>query len=99
MEGEDDGLLVTLIYHEDRHMRVITDSHYDDPATTDMIEGYVVDHHSHRACRDCHNPHDAENMTIDARPTRSSTFTLNEQWATSAHGGHLRPVKVEVAEE
>jgi len=96
--GPDEGLRTTLIYHEDRHMRVITDSHYDDPSTTDIIEGYVVDHHSERACRDCHNPHDVLNMTIDARPTRDSTFTLNEQWASSGHGGRLRPIKIEVAE-
>lgn len=70
---------------------IITDTHYDDPLTTD-IEGYVVDPASTHdglaknmnsgTCRDCHNPH------------RAGT-AINRQWAHSAHGGHIAQVKEE----
>lgn len=91
VQGPDEGLHTTLIFHEDRHARVITDSHYDDPATAGMIEGYVVDRLSDRACRDCHNPHDALDMTLP------DTLTLNEQWAESGHAGTIRRIKREAA--
>jgi hypothetical protein len=66
---------------------VITDTHYDAPDTptrsgrgsvtsAEGIEGYVVDTSSDRACRDCHNPHDAD-------------ITINEDWAHSSHGGRI----------
>ncbi len=51
---------------------IITDTHYDDPAT-DTIEGYVVDKGDDDSCTDCHNPHSAD-------------ITKNEQWAQSGHG-------------
>jgi Cytochrome c554 and c-prime len=89
--GPDTGLLDTLIFHEAQQAQVITDSHYDDPATPDMIEGYVVNRNSETACSDCHNPHDVLDMTLPA------SLTLNEQWAESSHGGHLREVKRETA--
>jgi hypothetical protein len=89
--GPDTGLLDTLIYHEDQQARVITDSHYDDPDTPGMIEGYVVDSNSERACSDCHNPHDVRNMTLPV------TSVLNEQWAESGHGAHLRLAKRQTA--
>jgi hypothetical protein len=65
--------------------RIITDTHFDDPATGTTaagttVEGYVVREASDNACRDCHNPHSADN-------------TINQQWARSAHGGHIADVK------
>jgi hypothetical protein len=69
---------------------IIADTHYDDPATTAQIEGYVINpagtHSSaagntnRGACRDCHNPHNADT-------------TINKQWARSAHGGEILEVK------
>lgn len=58
---------------------IIYDTHFDNPDTP-HIEGYVLDMASDRACRGCHNPH-------------SSDITVNEQWASSAHGGHILEVK------
>jgi hypothetical protein len=55
--------------------RTIYDSHFDD-ATTDDIEGYVVDPSSSRSCRDCHNQHNADT-------------TINVDWANSAHSGFI----------
>ncbi|MDT8420436.1 MAG: cytochrome c3 family protein [Desulfuromonadales bacterium] len=86
-----------IIYHEDRHMRVIADTHYDNPETTDLIEGYVLDHHEAaglRACLECHNVHAVEEIRADR-----GTTTINDQWASSAHGGHLLAVKKEVMQE
>lgn len=69
---------------------IIGDTHYDDPATASTIEGYVVSPasgHSGAAknrnqgvCRDCHNPHKADN-------------TINRQWARSAHAGEILEIK------
>jgi hypothetical protein len=58
---------------------IIYDTHFDNPDTP-HIEGYVLDIASDRACRDCHNPHSAD-------------IAINEQWAGSAHGGHILEVK------
>jgi hypothetical protein len=78
---------------------IIPDTHFDVSTTptvstktdefvskTGGIEGYVVDptathdpmpgNSNRGACLDCHNPHNAAN-------------TINNQWAHSAHGGHI----------
>jgi hypothetical protein len=64
---------------------IITDTHFDDPATGTTaagttVEGYVVRAALDSACLDCHNPHNADN-------------TVNGQWARSAHGGRIADVK------
>lgn len=58
------------------------DTHFDDPATPDKIEGYVVKADSGRACRDCHNVH-------------SANIEINQQWAKSGHGGDILGAKEE----
>lgn len=65
--------------------RVITDTHIDDPATSD-IEGYVLNpeavssdlpgNTNNGSCIDCHEQH-----TVDT--------TINNEWAESSHGGHI----------
>lgn len=66
------------------YAEIISDTHYDDPATdfstTKVIEGYVVRRDQDNSCADCHNLHSADN-------------TINNQWARSAHGGHLLEAK------
>jgi hypothetical protein len=71
---------------------IIYDTHFDNPDTPDRnsrgqalggtggIDGYVLDTSNDHVCRDCHNVHSADN-------------TINEQWAKSAHGGHILDVK------
>lgn len=61
---------------------IITDTHYDDPATTDVIEGYIVNKNATSSCSDCHNLHSADN-------------TINNQWARSGHAGRILSVKEE----
>ena len=60
---------------------IITDTHFAEPGNFDGaargvnqndIAGYAMDFADERACRNCHNPHNADT-------------TLNEQWAESGH--------------
>ena len=75
-----DGASGDLIYHAGRFERVISSSHYDNPATSDVIEGYTMNPANERACRDCHNVHSAD-------------VTINQQWARSGHGGKVLAIK------
>lgn len=63
---------------------IISDTHFDDPATnvgnTKVVEGYVVRNTEDDSCADCHNIHAADN-------------TINNQWANSRHGGHILEAK------
>lgn len=85
------------LFHETVYYRVISDTHYDDPATVDMIEGYVVDPTSDRSCRDCHDVHAVMEIRADDDSTSFSN-TINDQWAKSPHGGFIGKVKLETAE-
>jgi len=78
--SSSDGGSGDLIYHATRYDRVIASNHYDDPTTTDVIEGFVVNKASDRACRDCHNVH-------------SGDVSINEQWADSGHAAHIAVAK------
>ncbi len=59
---------------------IIYDTHFDAPATTAVIEGYVMDPSNEHVCRDCHNVHAADT-------------TINRQWARSRHGGQIATAK------
>jgi hypothetical protein len=52
------------------------DTHFNDDETTPEIEGYNIDPSNEHVCRDCHNVHSADT-------------TINQDWADSAHGGHI----------
>jgi hypothetical protein len=54
---------------------IIYDTHVDN-ATTPWIEGYVLDTTDDNTCGDCHDVH-------------SGSLEINNQWAKSAHGGHI----------
>jgi len=60
---------------------IIKDTHFDltVKTTAETIQGYVIDPSATDACSRCHNPH--------------GTNEINEQWAKSAHGGHIATVK------
>jgi hypothetical protein len=75
-----DGYSGDLIYHAGRYGRVISSTHYDNPATTTVIEGYNLNPASDRVCLDCHNVHSAD-------------ITINVQWARSGHGGKIMQAK------
>ncbi|MDY0190168.1 MAG: multiheme c-type cytochrome [Desulfuromonas sp.] len=111
--GGTDWDATEVIYHQDAYYRIITDTHYDDPATSyesanldpsdpdyapNIIEGYVINPLSERACRDCHDVHGVEEIRAD---DDSSSFsdTINDQWSKSGHGGMIGSIKLAKAEE
>ncbi|TAL18580.1 hypothetical protein EPN96_00925 [bacterium] len=69
-----------LLYHAKRWGRIIATTHFDDPDTTDVIEGYVVKDASERSCRDCHDVH-------------KGGVAINEDWAKTGHGGTVFAAK------
>lgn len=90
-----DGASGDLIYHAARYTRVISSTHYDNPATSyessqldpsdpnyapNIVEGYTMDPTNERTCRNCHNVHSAD-------------ITINDEWARSGHGGELLEAK------
>ncbi|WP_129127990.1 hypothetical protein [Geomonas oryzae] len=56
--------------------RTITDSHYDNPATTSVVEGYNLRKTGDTPCADCHNLHKAD-------------VAIQEEWAESGHAGKI----------
>jgi hypothetical protein len=66
--------------------RNISDSHYDNPATSvqagnSVVEGYTVRTNKQNGCVDCHfNGH-------------AMDLTKNYQWAKSGHAGELKTIK------
>ncbi len=74
---------------------IMYDTHFDDPLT-DTIEGYVVDVKGSAPCVGCHNPHEA---TIDLEAEGDvAPPSIHQQWAASAHGGHLLVKKAAAAQ-
>ncbi len=94
MSDRDDPADAEWMYHQDAYFRIISDTHYDNPETADVVEGYVVDPLSERACRDCHDVH----SVMEIRSERD-TDTINDQWAESGHAGNIGTVKKAVAQE
>jgi len=78
--GTADGASGDLIYHATHWDRVISSTHYDNPTTVGLIEGYSMNPANEHVCRDCHNVH-------------SASITINRQWAGSGHGGDLLGAK------
>ncbi|MGA1862318.1 hypothetical protein OWM07_05500 [Deferribacter thermophilus] len=79
-----------------RPFRVISDTHYDNPETTDIIEGYVINPTDSDACVKCHDPHyvkiDRESIPGDGYDEKDNN-SIYVQWARSAHAGHILNVK------
>jgi hypothetical protein len=91
-------------YHETSWYRIITTTHYDNPATglnaTDValtpgnvIEGYVIRNNKETPCFDCH-AHEANTGT---RYGQTTTPTLYTDWAQSGHAGGLLAAKYAAA--
>ena len=71
-----DGSSGDLIYHAGRWTRVISSTHYDNPATADIIEGYNLNPASNRVCLDCHNVHSAD-ITINGNGPVPGTAAIS----------------------
>jgi len=80
-------------YHNTAWYRTLTTTHYDDPTTTGIIEGYNVRQLGASPCFDCHG-HELRTNTrnADADPDPldpDQGSTIHSQWASSGHGGRL----------
>jgi hypothetical protein len=73
-------------YHDTAWYRNITTTHYDDPATTDTVEGYVLRETGDSPCFDCHGHELLTNTRYADDPEES---TIHSQWAQSGHAGQL----------
>ena len=73
---------------------IMYDTHWDNPAT-EWIEGYVIDPADERACSGCHDVHEAK---IQEDHNSEYSDSINQQWASSAHGGHIFDLKMEAFE-
>ncbi|MDY0213099.1 MAG: hypothetical protein RBR06_08850 [Desulfuromonadaceae bacterium] len=88
MSDRDDPNDPEWMYHAEDYYRIITDTHYDDPATPNVIEGYTLNPLNERSCRDCHDVHSVMEIRSDR-----DTATLHDQWSQSGHAGNLGTIK------
>ncbi|TGU70199.1 hypothetical protein E4633_18545 [Geomonas terrae] len=65
--------------------RTISDSHYDNPATTTVVEGYNLRKTGATPCADCHNLHKAD-------------VEIQKEWADSGHAGKIAANKTAALE-
>jgi len=85
-------------HHETSWYRIIATTHFDNPATPDIIEGYNVRKFMGEGvettpCFDCHG-HEARAGT---RRGQTTTPTIYTDWAQSPHGGGLLKAKYAAA--
>lgn len=89
----------TAYYHDTAWYRIIASTHYDNPASPDVIEGYVIRKNGANPCFDCHG-HELHTNTRYANTTdttRNATPTVYTDWAQSGHGGFLLKAKYDVS--
>ncbi len=91
--GGDDTVVATAAtaqigHHDTSWFRTIATTHYDNPDSTGVIEGYVIRENGDSPCFDCHG-HELLTGTGDADPANPETLTIHTQWATSGHAGGL----------
>ena len=86
-------------HHDTSWYRTVATTHYDNPGSPDVIEGYIIRENSDSPCFDCHGHELYTNTryadTTDA--TRDATSTIHTQWAQSGHAGELLKAKYAVA--
>lgn len=83
--------------HETAWYRIIGTTHYDNPATTTVVEGYVLRTNGANPCFDCHG-HEMRTGTRygNTSTPRDTTYT---EWAESGHAGGLLAQKYAKATE
>lgn len=79
-----------------RIYRAITDTHFDNPDTTNVVEGYAIDPTDPKSCSKCHDPHyvkiDKETVPGDGYDVKDEA-SIYVQWARSGHAGDILTVK------
>jgi hypothetical protein len=81
--------------HNTRWYRMIASTHYDNPATTTVIEGYVPRNNGSSPCLDCHGHEYITNTRQDEATPRPAT--IHTDWAKSGHAGQLIQTKYDAA--
>jgi len=82
------GVATDLVGHHDTSWyRIIATTHYDNPNSTNVIEGYNIRKLGENACFDCHG-HESKTETRYAG-TDPTQATIHTDWAQSAHAGGL----------
>ncbi|MDD2335172.1 MAG: cytochrome C, partial [Geobacteraceae bacterium] len=95
------GLVTVEVgHHNTSWYRAIPTTHYDNPATTSVVEGYVLRTNGTNPCFDCHN-HESKTNTRTAGTTLAGTTladaTIYSDWSQSGHAGGLLTIKYEAA--
>jgi hypothetical protein len=83
-------------FHNTAWYRILPSTHYDQPASSTVIEGYNIRNVSENVknpCFDCHG-HEFKTNTraLVNRPERGTTIFTD--WSQSAHAGHLMDQKL-----
>ncbi|NTV50052.1 MAG: hypothetical protein HGB32_13430 [Geobacteraceae bacterium] len=102
----DTTIVTSKFQHETAWYRIIGSTHYDNPNTPFVIEGYVLRTNTANPCFDCHN-HEAKTNTgnlassLNAEGTRiyeldtTVASTIYTDWAKSKKAGRLLTKKYE----
>ncbi len=78
-------------YHNTAWYRTLSTTHIDDPATADVVEGYVIREASDNPCFDCHGHELTTNTRYASDPEEA---TIHTQWASSGHAAGLMAAKL-----
>lgn len=94
------GTVTEKFYHDTAWYRTIASTHFDNPDSAGVIEGYVVRKNGASPCFDCHG-HELHTNTRYAGATvvndTDTKGTIHTDWAQSAHAGGLLKAKYAVA--
>ena len=85
-------------YHNTAWYRTIATTHWDNPATTAIVEGYVLrtnGTNNTNPCFDCHG-HESKTGTRYGNTTTPAP-SIHSDWAESAHGGKILTAKYDAA--
>jgi hypothetical protein len=102
LNGDDTlsaGTDTAKFFHNTKWYRTIPSTHFDNPDSVSVVEGYVIRENGANPCFDCHG-HELHTNTSYADttdPTRDATATIYTDWAQSAHAGALLKNKYAVA--
>lgn len=88
-------------HHDTSWYRTIATTHFDNPDSTGVVEGYVIREDSDTPCFDCHG-HELRTNTRHHRdndPTEADAVeTIYTEWASSVHAGNLLVAKEAAAD-
>jgi len=84
-------------FHNTTWYRIIGTTHYDNPATTSVIEGYVMRTNGANPCFDCHGHEYKTGTRQNQIPPQAATIYTD--WAKSAHSGKLLEAKYAAAKD